>query len=107
MVGIREAMSFRPDASRIFVQESVIKILVMVALQKGKIEALTRLKGIVQSSEITMCFWRGNLKMKTVWLSKKRRAVFFSVKKYLYTIVIMPIFLSCLPGAFRINSVCI
>jgi len=70
-------MSFRPDASRIFVQESVIKILVMVAPQKGKIEALARLEGIFQSSEITMCFWRGNLKMKTVWLSKKRIAVFF------------------------------
>jgi hypothetical protein len=51
----------------------------MVAPQKDKIEALTRLEGIFQSSEITMCFWRGNLKMKTVWLSKKRIAVKFEV----------------------------
>ena len=30
-------MSVRPNASRIFVQESVIKVLVMVAPQNGKI----------------------------------------------------------------------
>ena len=49
-------MSVRPDAGRIFVQESVIKILVMVAPQKGKIETLTRLEGTFQISEITVCF---------------------------------------------------
>jgi hypothetical protein len=76
-------MSVRPNASRIFVQESVIKILVMVAPRKGKIEALTRLAGIFQSSETTACFWRGNLKVKTIWLSKKSIAVFFFSKKVL------------------------
>jgi hypothetical protein len=39
-------MSVRPSASRIFVQESVIKVYVMVAPQNGKIKALTRLHGI-------------------------------------------------------------
>jgi len=37
MIGIREAMCICTDASRIFVQESVIKVLVMVITQNGKI----------------------------------------------------------------------
>ena len=39
-------MSLRPDASRISVQQSIIKVFVMVASQNSKIKALTRLEGI-------------------------------------------------------------
>jgi hypothetical protein len=53
-----KAIFVRPNASRIFVQESVIKISVMVAPQNGKIKTLTRLEGIFQSLKL-QCAFRG------------------------------------------------